>query len=180
MPYRLRSSSSDRSVKRIEAVVIGALLLAACAGPANDPGDSPAIDAAAFQDYEECMAAGGFPREVRGPELIGVIPSDSIYADPAFQAVEARCLVQSGIGEVEGDTPEEVAAQNERATKLTGCLRDRGWDIDDPELVDNPAGEDYFVPRVEPPPGGAETQQAFSRDLTACATEAGIFVEGAE
>ncbi len=126
------------------------------------------------------MAAEGFPSEIRGSRPLGVMPSDSMYADPAFQAVDARCGVQSGIGEVEGDTPEEVASQNERATKFTGCLRGRGWPIDDPELVVNPAGDDYLVPRVEPPRGGAERQQAFTRDLTACATEAGIPVEGAE
>lgn len=169
-------------MKRIETVGVGMLLLAAaCAGPLNDRAASPVIDAAAYQSYEECMAAGGFPSEVRGPmPPPGAMPSDSIYVDPAFQAVDGRCAVQSGIGEVDGDTPEEVAAQNDKATKFTGCMRDRGWDIDDPELVANPAGEDYLVPRLEPPPGGAETQQAFGRDLTVCATEAGIPVEGAE
>jgi len=153
------------------------LLLGGCVG-GSGPGigddgqvDNDAVAAA----LEQCVVEAGYPPEVLASPAVGDIPPDSIWADPEFNAVFQRCIVSSGAGEVEGDTPEEVADQNRRATVLTDCMRDRGWDVPDPTMVAGPAGSEYLVPTITGPPSDdAETEAAFGEDFSACADEAGI------
>lgn len=163
-------------MSRILVGSLALLLLGACAGGSGQGIDDEQVDNdAVAAALEQCVDDAGYAPEVLASQPVGDIPSDSIYADPEFRAVLERCIVSSGAGEVEGDTPEEVADQNRRATVLTDCMRDRGWEVPDPTMVAGPAGSEYLVPTITgPPTDDAETEAAFADDFSACADEAGI------
>jgi hypothetical protein len=163
-------------MNRILVGSLALLLLGGCAGGSGQGiGDQPADNDAVAAALEQCVVEAGYPPEVLASPEVGDIPSDSIWADPEFNAVFQRCIVSSGAGDVEGDTPEEVADQNRRATTLTDCMRDRGWEVPDPTMVAGPAGSEYLVPTITgPPTDDDETEAAFAGDMSACAEEAGI------
>lgn len=156
------------------------LLLAGCQGaPAQPAGEHGEFDPASAGALEQCLAESGYPPKAVGTPPVGDTPSDSVWADSEFNRVFARCLVSSGAGEADGDDPREIATQNERATLLTNCMRERGWDVPDPTQVPGPAGSEYLVPRVgEPPRQDAETTQAYFGDLVECGDEVGLPVVG--
>lgn len=66
-----------------------------------------------------------------------------------------------------------LTPEDQRVHDLTACMRDRGWDIADPN-VDNGTGQ--IVPGFSTIVDGAQ-QPAFNADLEDCAANAGIPLE---
>ncbi|MBA3435567.1 MAG: hypothetical protein H0U11_03660 [Chloroflexi bacterium] len=123
-------------------------------------------DPAAHEAFRTCMAEAGFtPR----PVVVGDQPDDPLLHP--YKRAEMRCGVESGIADVDGDDPNEVAWANHVAVGMTECLRDQHWDLPDPEL--EPLGR-----YLEPPSGVVSddpiVQADFNGDLIGCAKRFGI------
>jgi hypothetical protein len=153
---------------RIARVVLLALLMAACSEATPlEPGEiQPELAA--------CLEEAGYSSDDLGPRPTGEVPQDSPWADPEVLASQARCIVETGIGEVEGDEPDEVDAQNQQAITMTNCLREAGWEVDDP---DRHPVFGYLLPPTPTIPSDPGEADALMDDLTACAEEAGIPIE---
>ena len=174
-----RSHRSVATTKRLAlAAVAAATMILALAGAAVYAGlvpptfDDHALrtDAAAYMAFEACLGEAGYtPRPM--PMADSPIEEGELSYDRAFQ----RCIVASGIGEVDGDDPAEVAYANWVATGVTECLRHEGWDLPDPEM--EPLGR-----YLEPPSGvvtdDPEVQAQFNGDLAACGDRYGIKTYG--
>lgn len=80
----------------------------------------------ADEDYD--MNEIGSP-PADGSDLAG---SDSVWVDEAFNRAFWRCVTESGIGEAANDSPEEIAETDAAVLAWTGCMRDRGWQVEDP------------------------------------------------
>ena len=123
--------------------------------------------------YQACMAAAGYDSVAIGAPPIGVIPAGSVWANVDYERAFRHCIVAAGLGEVAGDTPEEVASKNATAIGLTTCMRSRGWDM--PEPTRHPVAG-YLVPggpTIPPDPTAAAKQFA---DLRACGEPYGVDV----
>lgn len=129
---------------------------------------------------EACMQEAGYGPELLRAMPVGEKPLGSVYADPAFDRALSRCIVVSGAGTADGDDPEEVAAQNQRAMQFTACMRDLGWSVPDPRTVKGPGGTQYLVPAIEGPgSANAAIRSSFDRDVATCGAQSGIPVLGA-
>jgi hypothetical protein len=169
MALRMRSVAAS--------VPISLAMLVACSPAGTEQPTDLRTDAAAQAAFEQCMQNRGYSVEDMGPPTTGRVPAGSV--DREFETAKQLCALEAGTGSVDGDDPEEVAEQNARATEMTQCMRDRGWDVADPELAQGPLGSQYLIPLLEGPPGAdAETAAAFSDDVAACGGQAGIPIEG--
>lgn len=147
------------------------ILSQACSSGAGD-GDRQELNSPTDEQqeaYEACLAEAGYTEE----DFLPRRGETSVTYDDAAYAVLSRCAAESGVGEMEGDTPEEADAETRKATTLVRCLRERGWDVDDPEP--SPVG-DYLIPPRLPVPRDREEANAFMADLTECGRDAGIEV----
>ena len=126
------------------------------------------------QAYQACLAESGYTPE---DFLPAEAATDVTFGadDLAAYRVEHRCAAESGIADPEVGTPEEAEAETEQAVSLVRCLRDRGWEVPDPEP--SPIG-DYLQPPTLPIPENREAAEAFMQDMTDCGEEAGIEVMG--
>lgn len=173
------SPDSPFDLSRFRVLLFAALAVTtACAGDSSSesstsesstPGDSPTAA------YEACLADAGYILSEMGARPIGSGDPASPYKDVGFQRAERRCIVQAGIGEIEGDSPDEVAAKDAQAIGITRCMRERGWTMPDPRR-DPVTG--YLIPGSPAVPDDSDTQTALLADLTACGEEFGIEVEG--
>lgn len=174
--HAYRRASPSRRIA-LAAVAASAMVLvmagaAAYAGLQPPSFDDAALrtDPAAIAAYEACLAQTGHtPRPVsRGDTPAG----DDVLA---YEQANSRCVVESGIGQVDGDDPAEVAYANAIATGIAQCLRDDGWEL--PELELEPLGR-----YLEPPSGvisdDSGVQAQFNRDLEACGLLYGIQASG--
>ena len=155
------------------AATAAVLLVALAAGAIGSSLVKPQLDhlalrsdSAAHEAFRTCMAEAGFtPR----PVVVGDQPDDPLLHP--YKRAEMRCGVESGIADVDGDDPNEVAWANHVAVGMTECLRDQGWDLPDPEL--EPLGR-----YLEPPSGVVSddpiVQADFNGDLIGCAKRFGI------
>jgi len=66
-----------------------------------------------------------------------------------------------------------LTADDQRMYDVTACMRNRGWEVADPNVED---GTGHVVPGFSTTVDDAR-QQAFNADLEECATNAGIPLE---
>jgi hypothetical protein len=66
-----------------------------------------------------------------------------------------------------------LTAEDQRVYDLTACMRDRGWEVADPDVE---GGSGHVVPGF-PTIVEESRQAAFNADLEQCATNAGIPLE---
>lgn len=118
----------------------------------------------AFAAFRECVEDAGISRAELASLFSGTIASTNEHW-PDFE----RCLVESGIGRVDGDSPEEIAAHNLRASLMADCLRASGWDV---RPVLEPRGR-YLLPPLRAP-GEDPWNPQFFADMRACAEQIGI------
>ncbi|MGH2657614.1 MAG: hypothetical protein ACRDIZ_13135 [Actinomycetota bacterium] len=76
-------------------------------------------------------------------------PEDSVFADRAFWQAWQVCLVETG--NLEPWDEQRIAEENRETLKYMECMRDRGWNLPDPETSDSPIhpgllGEPIAVP----------------------------------
>jgi hypothetical protein len=133
---------------------------------------APASDQATAE-YSSCMLDAGYDTDAIGPPPIGPIPTDSVWSDVDYRRAFDRCIVQAGIGDVLGDSPEEVAAKNAKAIGITACMRDRGWTM--PEPTRHPV-YGYLVPGGPDIPTDTVDAQRQLDDLTTCGAEYDVIV----
>lgn len=136
-------------------------------GPPPPPG--------AWEAFEACMADGGYPLDTYPVPGEGRIPADSVWATDDWLRVNLRCIASSGIGEVDGDEPNEIAAENAQAWAWTSCMRQEGWNLPDPEP--EPLGRYLYAYHGAEPPGGGD-QDAYNASVRSCANQLAIPIEG--
>jgi hypothetical protein len=159
--------------------------------PSDDGGGSTGPDSQEFQDaaleYAQCMrdhgidipdptfdGDGGFTQivpegEGGGPEG----PSDE------FQAADDECrsIMEDALPEPEDLSPEEVAERQDQLLAMAQCMRDKGYDMPDPEV--DSSGRVTIGRRGGPADGGSGTgppadEDQFREDMEACQDEAGM------
>lgn len=133
--------------------------------------------AAGRTSYLECMGSGGWS-EADITRLEGeIFQSDpNATADPdteSFRADMMRCQQEAGmLPDEEDEGSVDPASTNAAVRAFVTCMRDRGWQLQDPM----PGADGALVP---PPPAenlGAQ-QQAYNDDQIDCLNSAGL-VEG--
>ncbi|HEY8523713.1 MAG TPA: hypothetical protein VIL48_02035 [Acidimicrobiales bacterium] len=171
-----------RRVKTTLAAVAVAGLLGACGSDGSDNGDagSGTGTGSAAEDatlaYARCMRDNGvedFPDPGVGEDG-GLRLSTGDATDPDFEDAEHECRPILDEAQQAGTqlSPEEEAAQRDRALALARCMRDRGWDFPDPEVEE---GGGIAVQNPEDVGGPGDPRfERFDEDMTACHEEAGI------
>ena len=163
---------------RLRGLAAAALLLllaplSACQLPGQDDG-SDAVDetaaerADAMLEYAQCMRENGVPMEDPEPGGRGGVLVNGKDVDPdAVRAAEEEC------GHLmEGMLPEDgemgvPAEQQEAMLAQAQCMRERGWDVPDPQFDGG-----RVQMRLE---GGIDPEDpAFQADQEECAEESGL------
>ena len=145
--------------------VIAVLSIAACSDDDGAIGDSEPPTEQQREAYEQCLVDAGYAPEDFTPV------SMSITTDLEAVLADSRCIVASGVGEVDVDDPEEATAHTERTLTFMRCMRAAGWQVPDPEPS---ANGKYLVPAGLPIPDDAEEAKAFHGDLETCSADAGL------
>jgi hypothetical protein len=193
-PNRRRFLSGSRLVA-IGGVVIlagGGLALALTSGGGGDNGaggsssDEPTAEDAAFE-FADCMRENGiedFPDPQvsdDGATLEGV-PAPEDLSPEEQEAAEACQGILDEASQLDGEefSAGELAEEQDRALAHAQCMRDRGWDLPDPEVTD---GGDIAMPispgEDSPIPGpGSPQWDQFEQDQQECFEEAGLHPPG--
>jgi hypothetical protein len=133
-------------------------------GSATDDSSAAAEDA--LIDFVECMRENGVPMQDPKPG-VGLTGEDEV-APEVLEAAEAACehLVED-IVPTGGDDPELTAEQKEAMLAQAQCMRERGWEVSDPELAGGAA--------IQGPPEGIDPDDpSFKKDLEECFEESGV------
>lgn len=170
----------DAPPLRLAAAVLAALLLAlslgACSavddltGREDDGGDKASDEADredAMLDYARCMREHGVPMEDPSSDRGLIIQGDGSIDQDTIRAAEEECgeiiedvLPREGAGEM----PEE---QKEAMLAMARCMRERGWDMPDPQFEGG-----RVTQRME---GGIDPEDpSFRKDSEECAQESGV------
>jgi hypothetical protein len=154
---------------------------------ASSSDEPTSVQDAALQ-FAECMRENGiedFPDpevgdggiSVGGPDPEGLPPQERAE----YQAARDACqpIIDDAVQGGEQLSPEEVAERQDDALAMAQCMRDRGWDMPDPEVTDDGAirirteDDDGGVPQPEDP-----NFDQYSQDQQACSEEAGLPTPG--
>lgn len=135
----------------------------------------------AMLEYVECMRDNGI--DMPDPEFSGDggvalgAPQGTAGPDDAeFQAADEECqpILEEARPDIDID-PEEQAELQDQLVAVAECMRERGYDMPDPE-VNADGGVQMRV--GGPDGGGGPPDEEFEQDLDECHDEAGI--EGPE
>jgi hypothetical protein len=164
------------------AVVALSGLLGACGSSGDDSaGDSGGEGESAAQDatleFAQCMRDQGIedfpdPEVGENGEMQLSTPEGGDRA--GFEAAEEECrpILDEARSQGEQASPEERAERHDQALALAECMREKGWDMPDPE-VDEGGGIAIQNPDGIGGPGNDRFEQ-FEEDMTGCNEEAGI------
>ncbi len=141
--------------------------------PEEDPGEAFQSTRQAFSD---CLSAEGFT--FRGPPGEESDEDDPVNQSGYIEAVE-RCNAESGIADAveefrasrEERSPEQVRENNEQLLAVVACLREKGWEVDEP--VPDETGA--LSPRTLFRDAAEDVDGA---DIRECASEANLFGGG--
>jgi hypothetical protein len=173
---------TTRRITSAFAVLALAGLLGACGGkggsdetPSGGGDDSAAQDATL--EYAQCMRDHGvedFPDPEVGENGEYQLSTPEVADQDEFQAADEECKPILDEAQREGHqlSPEEQAERQDQALALARCMRERGWDMPDPE-VEEGGGIAIQNPDDIGGPGNARFEQ-FQDDMTDCNDEAGI------
>lgn len=128
--------------------------------------DSSAAAQDALLDYVACMRENGVPMKDPKPG-VGLTGEDDVPTE-VLEAAEAACehLVED-IVPTGGDDPKLTAEQKEALLAQAQCMRERGWEVPDPEFVGGAAMSGL-------PEGIDPDDPSFKKDLEDCAEESGV------
>jgi hypothetical protein len=133
------------------------------AGSGSDDSSAAAEDA--LLDFVECMRENGVPMKDPKPG-VGLTGEDEVAAE-VLEAAEAACehLVEDYQPSGGGDL-ELTAEQKEAMLAQAQCMRERGWEVSDPEFADG---------AVQGPPEDIDPDDpSFKKDLEECFEESGV------
>jgi hypothetical protein len=161
-------------------------LLGACGGNGGSDGDASGGDSGGGEDsaaedatleYAQCMRDQGiedFPDPEIGEngEMQLATPEGGDIEE--FEAADDECKPILDEAQSRGSrlSPEEQAERQDQALAMAQCMRERGWDMPDPE-IDEGGGIAVQNPDNIGGPGDARFEQ-FEDDMTDCNEEAGI------
>lgn len=169
----------NRTLRLTAATLLALLLLpvlGACSAlddltGRDEEGGGEGTDAAdredAMLDYAQCMREHGVPMEDPTGDRGLLIKADGSVDEETLKAAEEACgdLLEDVMGE---DGPGEMPAeQKEAMLAMAQCMRDRGWDMPDPQF-DGGRVTQRLDGRVDP------EDPAFQRDSEECAQESGV------
>jgi len=89
----------------------------------------------------------------------------SLWADPAFQKDYEGCLVE--VGFMEPFDQARIARESREVLKYVGCMRDRGWNLSDPEPSDSSLHPGLLDPPISIPKD-PEAADQYYRDSADC------------
>lgn len=174
-----RARAQRRRAATAAAAAALALALTACqgnsggsAGGSGGSGDSsdPAEEQAKAQDamleYAQCMREQGVPMDDPKPGELGVVVNN--VKQEVLDAAERKCghLLEDVISE---DSVSEIPAEEKEAMLAQAqCMRDRGWDVPDPQFGENGQVKMEFGNGIDP------DDPSFHADQRACAEKSGI------
>ncbi|HVM35662.1 MAG TPA: hypothetical protein VM784_09995 [Actinomycetota bacterium] len=92
-------------------------------------------------------------------------PDGSLWADPAFQKDYEGCLVE--VGFMEPFDQARIARESREVLKYVGCMRDRGWNLSDPEPSDSSLHPGLLDPPISIPKD-PEAADQYYRDSADC------------
>jgi hypothetical protein len=157
-------------------------------GSSSEGGGNDRPDQSEFQDamleYAQCMRDNGV--DMPDPEFSGEggvtmgrggADGPGSPQEEEFQAADEAChsIVEDVMPDIEL-SPEDQARMQDEQRAVAECMRDKGWDMPDPQV-----GDDGSV-RVERGPGGGggggpispENQEENLADMEACMEELGM------
>lgn len=169
----------DSRPLRLAATLVAGLLLVLALGACSavdeltgreDEGGE-AADAAdheeAMLDYARCMREHGVPMKDPTGDRGLIIQGDGSVDPETVRAAEAECgeLIEDALPPAgEGGMPAE---QKEAMLAMAACMRERGWDMPDPQF-DGGRVTQRLDGRVDP------EDPSFQRDQEECAQESGL------
>lgn len=176
------------------AAMAGALLLAGCGGGGDGEPDVASLDKGADRgdataaagggstdveqsllDFSECMRREGlddFPDLTAGSGFQQLIDSGIDVRSKAFQdALEGCRDLLEGVFNLDRLSPEQQAETQDLILRIARCLRDRGYDVPEPDFSKG-LGVEAFGDLSEL---DVDTNDpAFRADLRACFSDAGL------
>jgi hypothetical protein len=137
----------------------------------------------AMLDYAECMRDHGVdmpdPEFDEGGGAFQITPKDEDGPDgpsEEFEAADEACqpILEDAMPEGEELSPEELAERQDQMLAMAQCMRDKGYDMPDPQVDSNGR---FRVERRAGPGAGTgppEDEEQFREDMEACSEEAGL------
>lgn len=150
---------------------------------AGDDGRSDVDFADAALEYAQCMRDEGledWPDPVIADGGVVDLDSGETYDMdmPEVQAAHEECqsIVDAAQDQPPQLTPEEQAEMQDQALAMVECMRDRGWEMPDPEISEDGGSVGIAVEEGEsnlPLPGDPDLER-FEQDQEECDEEAGF------
>jgi hypothetical protein len=139
--------------------------------PSDDPSDGPSMDPEdAMLKLAQCMREHGIDMPDPGPD--GRVTINGGAADRAtMEAAEKACQeYRDAAMPQDGEGPRLSAEDKQRFLDLAACMRERGWDFDDPTF-----GPDGSVQqRLDTDSGIDPEDPSFQADVEECHAENGL------
>lgn len=92
-------------------------------------------------------------------------PEGSLWADPAFQKDYQGCLVDAGV--MEPFDQARIARESREVLEYVACMRERGWNLSDPEPSDSSLHPGLLDPPISIPED-PEAADQYYRDSADC------------
>jgi len=154
----------------------------------DDGGGSVEPDSQEFRDamleYAECMRDHGIdmpdPQFEEGGGAFQIMPKDEDGGPDGpsdeFVAADEACqpILEDAMPEAKDLSPEELAERQDQMLAMAQCMRDKGYDMPDPQVDSNGR---FRVERRAGPGAGTgppEDEEQFREDMEACSEEAGM------
>ena len=158
-------------------------LLAACGGKgdsddtSSDGGDDESAAQDATLEYAQCMRDHGvedFPDPEVGENGEFQLSTPEVADQEEFEAADEECKPILDEARSQGNqlSPEEQAERQDQALAMARCMRERGWDMPDPEVEDGGGIAVQNPPDIGGP--GNPRFEDFEDDMADCNEEAGI------
>lgn len=151
-------------------------------GGSGDPDSQEFRDA--MLEYAECMRDHGIdmpdPEFEQGGGFTQIMPDGEAGGPEGpseeFQAADEACqpMLEDAMPEAEQLSPEELAERQDQMLAMAQCMRDKGYDMPDPQVDSN--GRFRVERRAGPSSenGPPEDQEQFQQDMESCSEEAGL------
>lgn len=142
----------------------------------EDPTDPPSLDPEdAMLKYAQCMRDHGV--DMPDPQPGGGVMIDGKGLDrEAMEAAEEACEeYREAAMPRDREAPQLTAEEKQQFLDMAACMRERGWDFEDPTFGDDGGVQQ----RLDKESGIDPEDPAFQADVEECHTEAGLEPPGA-